>query len=49
MVVRVADFREGDYFEILAEPARALHAYYHPFAYRDVRTVGDDGRRVLQP
>jgi hypothetical protein len=49
VVVRVADFREGDYFEILAEPARALHVYYHPFAYRDVRTVDDGGRRVLLP
>jgi hypothetical protein len=48
VVVRVADFREGDYFEIPADPARALHVYYHPFAYRDVRAVGG-GRRVLQP
>ena len=36
VVVRVADFKEGAYFEIPAEPARALHAYYHPFAYEGV-------------
>jgi hypothetical protein len=34
VVVRVTDFREGDYFEIAAEPERALDVYYHPFAYR---------------
>jgi hypothetical protein len=36
VVVRVADFREGDYFEIPAEPARALEVYYHPFAYQAI-------------
>ena len=35
IAVRVADFREGDYFEIPAEPARALDVYYHPFAYHE--------------
>jgi hypothetical protein len=44
VVVRVTDFREGDYFEIPAEPARALEVYYHPFVYRDVSTVGDGSR-----
>jgi hypothetical protein len=34
VVVRVTDFRAGDYFEIRAEPARALDVYHHPFAYR---------------
>jgi hypothetical protein len=34
VLVRVTDFREGDYFEIPAEPARALDVYNHPFAYR---------------
>ena len=40
VVVRVTDFREGGYFEVAAEPARALDVYHHPFAYRDVSTVG---------
>jgi hypothetical protein len=35
VVVRVTDYREGEYFEIAAEPARALEVYYHPFVYRD--------------
>jgi hypothetical protein len=46
VVVRVTDFREGDYFEIPAEPARALDVYYHPFAHRDVSTVGAGSRRA---
>jgi len=33
VVVRVADFREDAYFEIPAEPGRALEVFYHPFAY----------------
>jgi hypothetical protein len=33
VVVRVADFREGAYLEIPAEPGRALEVFYHPFAY----------------
>jgi hypothetical protein len=37
VVVRVTDFREDDYFEIAAEPERALDVYYHPFAYRGVK------------
>jgi hypothetical protein len=45
VVVRVTDVRQGDYFEIPAEPERALDVYYHPFAYGDVGTVGDRGRR----
>jgi hypothetical protein len=36
VVVRVTDHRDGDSFEIPADPARALNVYYHPFAYRDV-------------
>ena len=39
VVVRVADSKEGGYFEIPAEAARALDAYYHPFAYQDARAV----------
>lgn len=44
IVVRVTDHREGDYFEIPAEAARALEVYYHPFAHLDVSTVGDGSR-----
>ena len=43
VVVRVTDLREGDAFEIPAEPARALDVYHHPFAYRGVSTVADRG------
>jgi hypothetical protein len=39
VVVCVSDSRAGAYFEIPAEPARALDVYYHPFAYRDLSTV----------
>ena len=39
VVVCVCDRREGAYFEIAAEPYLALDVYYHPYAYRDVRTV----------
>ena len=42
VVVCVTDFREGAYFEIPAEPARALDVYYHPFVYRDLSTVEED-------
>jgi hypothetical protein len=44
IVVRVTDLREDDYFEIPAEPARALDVYYHPFVYRDDSTVEDGSR-----
>jgi hypothetical protein len=47
VVVRVTDFRDGDYFEIRAEPTQALDVYYHPFAYRDVSTVGDGSRSAV--
>jgi hypothetical protein len=46
VVVRVTDFRAGDYFEIPAEPARALDVYHHPFAYRDESMVDDRSRRA---
>ena len=36
IVVRVTDFREGDYFEIPAEPARALDVRYDARAEPDV-------------
>jgi hypothetical protein len=39
VVVSVTDHREGEYFEIPAEPARALDVYNHPFAYRDLSTI----------
>jgi hypothetical protein len=45
--VLVTDFRQGEYFEIPAEPARALDVYHHPFAHRDVNTgVDEDSRRA---
>jgi hypothetical protein len=44
VVVSVTDHREGAYFEIPAEPARALDVYYHPFAYRDLSTLDEDSR-----
>ena len=46
VVVRVTDFRDGDYLEIPAEPARALDVYHHPFAYRDASTVDEHSRRA---
>jgi hypothetical protein len=46
VLVRVTDFRQGDYFEIPAEPARALDVYHHPFAYRDITTVDEHSRRA---
>jgi hypothetical protein len=46
VVVSVTDHREGAYFEIPAEPARALDVYYHPFAYRDLSTLDEDSRRA---
>jgi hypothetical protein len=39
IVVCVCDSRDGEYFEIAAEPHLALDVYYHPFAYRDFSTV----------
>ena len=46
VVVRVADFKAGAYFEIPAEPARALDVFYHPFAHQGVKTADDAGRRA---
>ena len=46
VVVRVTDVREGDYFEIPAEPARALDVYYHPFAYQAVGAAGGGSHRA---
>ena len=46
VVVCVCDAREGAYFEIRAEPCLALDVYYHPFAYRDFSTVGDENSRL---
>jgi hypothetical protein len=37
-VVCVYDRRQGAYLEIPTEPHFAVHVYYHPFAYRDLRT-----------
>jgi hypothetical protein len=33
VTVSVADQRTGDYFETPVARDRALHAFYHPFAY----------------
>jgi len=38
-VVCVCVWWEGAYFEIPAEPHLALDVYYHPFVYRDFRSV----------
>ena len=46
VVVCVYDSRSGAYFEITPEPYLALHAYRHPFAYRDFSAPGW-GPRVL--
>ena len=44
VVVRVADLKAGAYFEIAAEPARALDVYYHPFVYQHHSTVAVNSR-----
>jgi hypothetical protein len=46
VVVCVADTRAGAYFEIPAEPGRALDVYYHPFAYRGLSTLDYEDSRV---
>jgi hypothetical protein len=33
LTVSVDDARLGDRFEVAVSPDRALHAFYHPFAY----------------
>ena len=33
LTVSVDDARLGDRFQVAVEPDRALHAFYHPFAY----------------
>jgi hypothetical protein len=45
-VVCVSDRRTGAHFEIPTEPYLALDVYYHPFAYRDFRTVDYEDRRL---
>ena len=45
-VVSVCDRREGTYFEILADPGRALEVYYHPFAFRDFSIVDYQDARL---
>jgi hypothetical protein len=45
-LVCVSDEREGAYFEIPAEPYRALDVYHHPFAYRDFSSVDYEDRRL---
>ena len=45
-VVSVCDRREGTYFEILAEPGRALEVYYHPFAFRGFSIVDYQDARL---
>jgi hypothetical protein len=46
LVVCVSDIRAGAYFEIPAEPARALDVYYHPFAYREFGTLDYEDSRL---
>jgi hypothetical protein len=46
VVVCVSDIRAGAYFEITAEPDRALDVYYHPFAYRDFSTLDYEDSRL---
>jgi hypothetical protein len=46
VVVCVSDVRAGAYFEIPAEPGRALDVYYHPFAYRDFSTLHYEDSRL---
>ena len=43
-VVVVYDSRDDTSFEIKAERHLALDVYYHPFAYTDLSTDGDDSR-----
>jgi hypothetical protein len=33
LTVSVEDVRLGDRFQLAVAPERALHAFYHPFAY----------------
>jgi hypothetical protein len=33
LTVSVEDARAGDRFQLAVAPDRALHAFYHPFAY----------------
>jgi hypothetical protein len=41
-VVCVRDDCRADYFEIPTETYLALDVFYHPFAYRDFSTVGNE-------
>ena len=42
-VVCVRDECRAGYFEIATETYLALDVFYHPFAYRDFSTVGNEG------
>jgi hypothetical protein len=33
LTVSVEDTRDGDRFQLAVAPDRALHAFYHPYAY----------------
>lgn len=33
LTVEVEDTRDGDRFQLAVAPERALHAFYHPYAY----------------
>jgi hypothetical protein len=46
-VVSVYDRRDATYFEIEAERHLELDVYYHPFAYRDFSTAGDEDGRLV--
>jgi hypothetical protein len=48
VTVAVFDAKSGDYFDLEVDPAQALDAFYHPYAYaagRGVHYVG--GTRTL--
>ena len=39
LTVRVRDARSGDEFELAVDPAQALDAFHHPYAYAARRGV----------
>jgi hypothetical protein len=46
IVVCVCNSRDGEYFEIVAEPHLALDVYHHPFAYCDFSTLSYKDSRL---
>jgi hypothetical protein len=41
VAVLVHEVATGVYFELPVEPDQALNAFYHPYAYATLRSVGD--------